>query len=220
MHDKPLSKIVDEFQRLRHDASKTPRDRSKPAGFDVDQKLVGGFVAGTLDPRGEADLAEQVAHLLPLHAFLPTPFTEELTRVIDHLGGQRGLMTWLDRHPGRPRLVARLYVLMRLLDQYSEESAVVTALRESRAETPYPAGLREYLVPDTGDETLADLSSKIEELLGDDLEDKAVELALATTAWVHDIAPRAERLDPKVGDLAELMEHTREDIRACTARTQ
>ncbi|MGN0119837.1 MAG: hypothetical protein ACI39M_20405 [Streptomyces albidoflavus] len=42
-------------------------------------------------------------------------------------------MTWLDRFPGLPRLTARLYVLMGLLDRYGEESAVIDALRESRA---------------------------------------------------------------------------------------
>ncbi|WP_306192012.1 MULTISPECIES: hypothetical protein [unclassified Streptomyces] len=218
MHDKPLSKIVDELLRLRHDASGTSRDRSKPDGFSLDHELVSGFVAGTLEPRGEAELADQVARLLPFHWVLPTTLTEEMTRVIDRLGGQRQLMAWLDRHPGLPRLVARLYVLMGLLDQYSEESAVVTALRESREETPFPAGLEEYLVPETDDETLAGLSFKIEELLGDGLEKKAVELALSTTAWVDDVAPRVEQLDPEVGDLAELMEHTREDIQASAAR--
>ncbi|MER6978384.1 hypothetical protein [Streptomyces carpinensis] len=218
MHDTPLTKIVDELLRLRRDASGTSRHRSKPEGFGLDGALVGGFVAGTLDPRGEARLADQVARLLPFHWVLPNTLTEEMTQVIDHLGGQRHLMAWLDRHAGLPRLVARLYVFMGLLDQFSEEAAVVTALRESREQTPYPAGLEEYLVPETDDETLAGLAFKIEELLGDGLEQKAVELALSTAAWLHEAAPRAAQLDPEVGDLGELMEHTREDIQASAAR--
>ncbi|MCW2870022.1 hypothetical protein [Actinacidiphila oryziradicis] len=87
-----------------------------------------------------------------------------MSQIIDHLGNQRALLAWLDRHPGRPRLVARLYVLIGLLDLYSAKPAVVTALRELRERTPYPPGLEDYLVPATDDETLASLAFKIESL--------------------------------------------------------
>ncbi len=39
--------------------------------FELDPRLVDRFVAGTLDPAGEAALAEEVARLLPFHAELP-----------------------------------------------------------------------------------------------------------------------------------------------------
>ncbi|WP_189186821.1 hypothetical protein [Streptomyces albiflavescens] len=219
MHDKPLSRIVSELLRLRHDSSRTSQDRSAPAGFGLDPALVSDFVAGTLDPQGEAALADQVARLLPFHWVLPNKTTESVTQVIDHLGGQRELMAWLDRHAGLPRLVARMYVLEGLLDQFSEERAVVTALRESREQTPYPPGLRGYLVPETDDETLGSIAFKIEELLGDGRKDEAVELALATVAWLRQVAPRAEQLDSKVGDMGELMDHVRQDIQAAAAET-
>lgn len=217
VHETPLSKVVDELLRLRRGTSHTSRDRSAPAGFGLDPALVGDFVAGTLGPQGEAALADQVARLLPFHWALPNKLTEAMTQVIDHLGGQRDLMAWLDGHSGLPRLVARLYVLMGLLDQFSEEPAVVTALRESREQTPCPPGLQGYLVPETDDETLGSIAFKIEELLGDGREKEAVELALATAAWLHQAAPRAEQLDPRVGDLGELMDHVRQDIQASAA---
>ncbi|MEU6367988.1 hypothetical protein ABZ876_20145 [Streptomyces sp. NPDC046931] len=212
MHEKPLSKIVDELLRLRRDASRTSQDRSAPSSFELDPALVGRFVAGTLDSQGEAALADQVARLLPFHWVLSNKPTEAMTQVIDHLGGQGELMTWLDRHPGLPRLVARLYVLMGLLDRYSGNPAVVTALRESRERTPYPPGLEDFLVPETDDETLGSLAFKIEELLGDGRREEATALALATADWLRRVAPRAGELDPEVGDMGELMDHMHRDI--------
>ncbi|MGV9248206.1 hypothetical protein [Streptomyces sp. NPDC003710] len=214
MHEKPLSKIVDELLRLRRHASRSSQDRSAPSQFGLDPALVGNFAAGTLDPRGEAALADQVARLLPFHWVLSNTLTEAMTQVTDHLGGQRELMAWLDRHGGLPQLVARLYVVMGLLDQYSENSAVVTALRESRERTPYPPGLKGYLVPETDDETLGGIAFKIEELLGDGRTAEAAALGLATADWLRHVAPRAGELDPKVGDMGELMDHMRRDIQA------
>ncbi|MFD1276888.1 hypothetical protein ACFQ51_49195 [Streptomyces kaempferi] len=155
MREKPLSKIGDELLRLRHGLSHTSEHRTPPAGFGIDRSLVSGFVAGELSQQDEAELARQMAGLLPFHWSQPNSYASITSQVTDHLGGQRELMTWLDRFPGVPRLVARLYVLMGLLDQYSENAAVVTALRELRERTPYPAGLKGYLVPETDDETLA-----------------------------------------------------------------
>ncbi|MEU6097252.1 hypothetical protein [Streptomyces sp. NPDC047079] len=214
MHEKLLNKITDELLRLRHDLSRTSRERSVPSGFTLDPVLVSDFVAGTLDARGEAALAGQVARLMPVHWALPNKLTETMTQVVDHLGGQRELMAWLDRHPGLPRLTARLYVFMGLLDRFSANPAVVTALRESRERTPYPRGLHDYLVPETDDETLGSLAYKIEELLGDGRRDDATELALATAEWLRETAPRAEELDPEVGDMGELMGHIHRDIQA------
>lgn len=97
--------------------------------FKLDRSLVEAFVAGTLDPQGEAELAAQVARVIPFHAMAPNPVAAGLSRIIHHLGDERALLAWLDRHPGEPRLVARLFVLIGLLDRYGDEPAVVTALR-------------------------------------------------------------------------------------------
>jgi hypothetical protein len=217
MHDRLLSKVATELLRLRHDASRTSQDRVAPPGFGLDRAVISDFFAGTLDPESEAEFADQVARQLPFHWSQPNTYAESMAEIVDHLGGQTQLVAWLDRYQGLPRLVARLYVFMGLLDGFSEESAIVTALRDSRERTPYPAGLKGFLVPETDDETLASLGFKIEELLGDDSRKEAVELALATASWLQEAAPRAEQLDAHVGDLGELMEHSRKDIQAAAA---
>ncbi|MFG2476248.1 hypothetical protein [Streptomyces fagopyri] len=217
MREKPLSKIGDELLRLRHGLSRTSENRTPPAGFGVDRSLVSGFVAGELSQQDEAELARQMAGLMPFHWSQPNSYASIMSQVTDHLGGQRGLVTWLDGFPGLPRLVARLYVLMGLLDQYSENAAVVTALRELRERTPYPAGLKGYLVPETDDDTLAGIAFRVEELLGDREKGRAIDLALATTDCLRQIAPRAEEMDPELGDLAELMDHIRQDIQDAAA---
>ncbi|GAA3776999.1 hypothetical protein [Streptomyces chiangmaiensis] len=214
MHEKLLSRIADELLRLRHDSSHSSQDRTAPPGFGLDRVLVSDFVAGSLDPQREAELADQVARLVPFHWGLPNTLASAMSELIEHLGGQSRLMVWLDRYPGLPRLVARLYVLLGLLDGFSENTAVVGALREFRERTPYPPGLKGCLVPETDDETLAGIAFKIEELLGDGRRKEAVELSLATAAWLQKVAPRAEELDPSVGDMGELMEHVRHDIQA------
>ncbi|UYM25862.1 hypothetical protein NQP46_31635 [Streptomyces albus] len=140
-----------------------------------------------------------------------------MTQVTDHLGGHRQLVTWLDRFPGLPRLTARLYVLMGLLDRYSEDRPVIDALRESRARTPVPPGLQGHVVPDTGPDTLAGLSYEVEELLGDGEPRKAVDLARATAEWLREVAPRAGELDHRYADLGEVMEHSEKDIEEAAA---
>jgi hypothetical protein len=182
------------------------------AGFWLDPVLVDAFLGDARDPRGEALLADQVAHLLPFHAELPNPLASALSRITAHLGGDAGLLEWLDRHSGRPRLTARLYVLISLLDRFSADPVVVTALRELRAETPYPPGLARYLVPDTSDETLAALSHHIEVLLGDDREEDAVRLAFA----VCDVLERLVEFDPRTRELADLAARARKDISAAS----
>ncbi|MEU7411277.1 hypothetical protein AB0B40_18465 [Streptomyces sp. NPDC042638] len=132
MRNRTLSKIGTKLLRLRHDASQTSQDRTAPADYGLDRGQVGAFVAGTLDAEGEAALAHQVARLLPFHWTWPNRVGEGMRQLIDHFGDQRELMAWLDRHPGLPRLVARLYVFMGLLDRYSAVPAVVTAMREYR----------------------------------------------------------------------------------------
>ncbi|MGY5052915.1 hypothetical protein ACWDFR_02390 [Streptomyces sp. 900105755] len=217
MRNRTLSKTGKELLRLRHDSSQSSQDWTAPADYGLDHRQVAGFVAGTLDAEGEAALARQVARLLPFHWTWPSRVAEEMSQIMDHVGGQRELMSWLDRHPGLPRLVARLYVFMDLLDRYSALPAVVTAMREYRERTPYPPGLEPYLVPATDDDTLASIAFKVEKLLGEERTREAVELALATAAWLQQIAPRARELSPEVGELNELMEQARQDVRAAAA---
>jgi hypothetical protein len=187
------------------------------AEFELDPDLVESFTTGKLDTDGEATLADQVARILPLHWTAPPEIVGLMQRVIDHLGGDRELLEWLERHPGRPRLVARLYVLIGLLDQISDQSAVVSALTDLRAKVPYPPGLGGYLLPDTTPETLADLSAKIEGLLADDRTDNAFRLAVAAVAMLQEIAPRAGRQDPELGALGDVLESIRRDLIAAAA---
>src|SRR5437764_9440444 len=133
--------------------------------WELDQDLVDALVADRLDASGQAVLAEQVARVLPVHWVAPGPVVTALSQLVDKLGSERELFGWLERHPGRPRLVARLYVVIGMLDQISDDPAVVTALRELRRRVPYPPGLAGYLVPDTDDGSLAELSARIEAIL-------------------------------------------------------
>ncbi|MET8026381.1 hypothetical protein [Streptomyces avermitilis] len=219
MRNRILSKIDTRLLRLRHDSSQSSQDRAAPAGYGLDDGQVAEFVAGTLDAEGEAALAHQVARLLPFHWTWPSRIAETMSQIMDHFGDQRELVGWLDRHPGLPRLVARLYVFMGLLDWYSAVPAVVTAMREYRERTPYPPGLEPYLVPATDDDTLASIAFQVEKLLSEERTREAVELALSTAAWLQQVAPRARELAPEVGDLDELMEQARKDIRAAAADT-
>jgi hypothetical protein len=103
-------------------------------------------------------------------------------------------------------------VFIELLERFSAEPAVVSALADLRAETPHPPGLEAYLLPDTDDETLAGLSWHIESLLAQDRVDDAIRLALDTAAVLDQFAPRAGELDPNLRDLPDLVEKARQDI--------
>lgn len=186
--------------------------------FEFDSSLFDRFLAGTLDPQDEAMLAEQVARLVPHHWTLPHPVEAAYARIVGHLGGQRALLAWLDRHPGRPRLVARLNVLQGLLEHLSATPAVVAALRDLRTRDPYPRGLAGYLAPSTDDGTIASLAGEIESLLGNDRPDEAVRLALAVVDTLQQIAPAAAERDPDLRDLADLLEQARQDILAASPR--
>ncbi|MET9902854.1 hypothetical protein [Streptomyces sp. NPDC006446] len=211
MHDKPLLKSVGELLRRPHGSSHRTR-QAGPEGFALDVSKVAGFTSGTLGPEDEAALADEVAQLLPHHWDLPTKSVEALTPLVDHLGGEQELMAWLDRHPGRPRLTARIYVLLGHLDQYSEDPAVLAAVRHARAQDPYPVRLRGYLTPETNDETLGGLAYRIEELLGDNREQDAIALALATADWLRSAAQNAESPNADVREMGELMDHMHQDI--------
>ncbi|OIJ64982.1 hypothetical protein [Streptomyces mangrovisoli] len=210
MHDKPLLKSAGDLLRRRHGSS-----HARPSGpdrFGLDSLLVGGFTAGTLTPDDEARLAEEVAAALPHQWDLPTKAIEQLSSVVDHLGGQKELMRWLDDHPGKPRRMARIYVLMGNLDQYSDDAAVVDAVRRAREQTPFPDGLRGYLSPATTDGTLAELASRIEGLLSEGHDDEATALALATTDWLQHAARDVPDAGAELHEVGDLMGHLHQDI--------
>jgi hypothetical protein len=167
----------------------------------LDRKLVGAFTSGKLDQSGEAALAEQVARLLPMHWMLPNSAAAELSQLTKHLGGPAALEAWLDGHPGRPRLVARTYRLIGLLDRLSGRPAVVTALAEMRAEAGDPPGLRGYLIPATTAETLASLAEQIESMLAEHPAEDVLRLARATIDLLQRLAPRVRELDPDLSGL-------------------
>jgi hypothetical protein len=169
--------------------------------FRLDPELVSKFVAGQVDDAGQADLADEVARLLPFHRELPHPIGAALAAVTSSVGGDEPLLRWLDRFPGRPRITARLYRVMALLDQYAANAGVLRALEELRAHEPFPYGLAAHLVRDTTSHTLASLSQQIELLLGDDRPADAVCLSRRALALLTDIAPRAAELDVRAADL-------------------
>jgi hypothetical protein len=196
--------------------------------WDLDQELVDALVADRLDAGGQAVLAEQVARVLPVHWVAPGPVVTALSQLVDKLGGERELFGWLERHPGRPRLVARLYVVIGMLDQISDDPAVLTALRELRRRVPYPPGLAGYLVPDTDDGTLAELSARIEAILAgqpaptegpgageisdDDRADEAFRVSVAALAMLEEIAPRIGELDRDLYALGGIADQVRQEL--------
>ncbi|HEY0531522.1 MAG TPA: hypothetical protein VGD29_07990 [Actinoplanes sp.] len=179
---------------------------------NLERKLVDAFTSGKLDHSGESALAEQVARLLPMHWMLPNSAAAALSKLRKHLGGPAALEAWLDGHPGRPRLVARTYRLIGLLDRLSGRRAVVTALAEMRAEAGDPPGLRGYLMPATTDETLASLAEQIESILADHPAEDALRLALATVDLLQRLAPRVRELDPDLSGLDDELAEIRRGL--------
>jgi hypothetical protein len=179
---------------------------------NLERKLVDAFASGKLDHSGEAALAGQVARMLPTHWMLPNSASAALSQLTKHLGGPVALQAWLDSHPGRPRLVARTYRLIALLDRLSDSRAVVTALAEMRAEAGDPPGLRGYLTPDTTDETLASLAEQIESMLADHPAEDALRLALATVDLLQRLAPRLRELDPDLSGLDDELAEIRRSL--------
>jgi hypothetical protein len=212
VHDKPLSNLVGDLLRRRPGASHRDRHRVGPDTFGLDEEKVLGFVDDALDPAQETRLAEEVAEVLPLDWSLSPKARENLSQVTDRVGGERQLLQWLDRHPGLPRLTARLFVLTNNLDQYSDDTAVVEALRSSRARQPTPAGLEGVLPPETSEEPLTAIAYHIHKLLGERHAQDARRLALATTDWLRDATEQAAPSSPGISDERDLMVHQHRDI--------
>ncbi|MFD7713246.1 hypothetical protein ACFV6E_26655 [Streptomyces sp. NPDC059785] len=213
MRDRPLENVGAWLLRAPREGARGGGGQAAGA-LGIDPALAGAFTDGTLGPAGESALAFQVARALPVHAALPVPAAAELTRITGHLGGPSALIGWLDRHPGPPRLAARLCVLVALLDRYSAEPAVVSELRAHRERVPYPPELDGHLAPGTDEDTLAGLARQIESLLGEGRSDDAVKLAVATVSMCLDVAPRAAEADPGVRDLGATLDEARQDVLA------
>jgi hypothetical protein len=180
--------------------------------WELDQDLVDALIADRLDASGQVVLAEQVARVLPVHWVAPGPVVIALSQLVDKLGNERELFGWLEHHPGRPRLVARMYVVIGMLDQISDDPAVVTALRELRRRVPYPPGLAGYLVPNTDDATLAELSARIEAILAEDRADEAFRVSVAALAMLEEVAPRIGELDRDLYALGGIAEQVRQEL--------
>jgi hypothetical protein len=178
-------------------------DERPRADWTLSPDLVDVFVAGTATPPEEAALADEVARIMPYHAELPNPLVEALSRIMDKLGGEPGLWTWLDRHPGRPRTVARVYAVLGMLDRVGAEPAVATALAEYREQHPDPPDLAPLLVPATSIETLPGVSGEIELLLGEGRLDDAVRAAAAAVELLGELAPRVAELNPALRALGD-----------------
>ncbi|USX53779.1 hypothetical protein [Lentzea sp. HUAS12] len=159
------------------------------AHFSLDPALVRELEEGGLTPVDEQELAEQVARVLPFHAELPHTIAGDLLRVVKHVGGDRALLPWLDDHPGRPRLVARVYRVIGLLDELTARPDVVTALRSVRASDGDPPELAGLMPPATDESTLASLSWRIERLLGETRDEEAVRSAVAAVDLLGQVAP-------------------------------
>ncbi|MFF4353841.1 hypothetical protein [Streptomyces sp. NPDC001530] len=128
-------------------------------------------------------------------------------------------MAWLDRHPGRPRLTGRIYVLLGHLDQYSDDPAVLAVVRHARAQDPYPDGLRGYLTPETNDDTLGGLAFRIEELLDDNREADATALALTTADWLRRAVQNTDAPNADSREMGELMGHMHQDSSEAVPRS-
>jgi hypothetical protein len=177
----------------------------------LDGDLVDAFVTDALDQPGERMLAEQVARVLPWHWTLPNPGAAALAELIKHLGSEPALFAWLDRHPGYPRLVARIYHLIGLLDRISDQPALVDQLTRWRERAGIPAELTPYITPDTTSGTLASLAHQIESLLTDE-PDEALRVALATVDLLRQVAPRAAGAEPDLHDLGDQLDRVDRDL--------
>ena len=213
MHEKLLhrtaGRLADGHRRRHRARPPETAGTTGPGELVLDPVKVRDFSAGTLGAQDEAALAREVAELLPHGWDLPYKLKQALQELIAHLGGEDELMKWLDTHPGRPRLTARIYALLGLLDQYGGTPEVVEALRRSRERDPYPAGLRELLVPQTDAETLSDLGYRIEAFLTDGKVERAAALALTTADWLRRSLTGAEA---EQAGLDDLLTYAREDL--------
>jgi hypothetical protein len=167
----------------------------------LDFDLVDSFVDGTLAPAGQEVLADQVAQVIACHWAAPNPVVYALNRLRRHLGGESQLFTWLEQHPGRPRLVSHIFTVITLLDRYGSLPAVVAAFRELRQREDDPPELSGLMVPLTDEATLVSLSGQIELMLCEREFRRAADTARAAVGILRKIAPPAAERDPVLRDL-------------------
>ncbi|WP_433606561.1 hypothetical protein ACQP2P_30385 [Dactylosporangium sp. CA-139114] len=169
----------------------------------LDLSAAGRFRAGRLGAAEEAALAGQVAYFVGQSEPPCTPIASCLQHIMEHVGGDEALLAWLDRFPGRPRLVTRALELVALLDRYGDCRPLVAALRRRRVHTPDPPALAERLPPETDESTLPSLGGEIKARLGDDDPTEAALLALDTARLLADLAPAMHAV-PGLGELEPL----------------
>jgi hypothetical protein len=192
----------------------TRGEHQRISGLDLG--AVEAHLAGRLDGDGQAGLAGQVAWLIGQPAPPPTPIAVALTRIMQHEGGDEGMIMWLDRFPGRPRLVVRILELVGLLDRYGEQRTVVGALARLRGDGRFPAQLAEWLPPGTDEATLPGLGGEIKLLLCDDELAEAGRVALAAAGALAAIGPVVAEV-PGAMQLADLAEASRRELREALA---
>ncbi|WP_345122172.1 hypothetical protein [Dactylosporangium darangshiense] len=170
-------------------------------------------LAGRLDSGGQAALAGQVAWLIGQPGPPPTPIAGALARIMEHAGGDEGLIAWLDQYPGRPRLVVRILQLVGLLDRFGDQRTVVFALDGLRTDGRFPPLLADRLPPTTDEATLACLAGEIKLMLAGDERTlaHAGRVAHAAAEMLAAIGPGVSRV-PGVTDLGELAEASRRDL--------
>jgi hypothetical protein len=113
-----------------------------------------------------------------------------------------------------------VYGVIVCLDSWSANPGVVQALAERRAVELYPDGLAGHLVPDTNSATLANLSARIEELLGEDRLDEVVTVALRSLALLAELGARAATLDPRAIKLADQARALSSSVQPLTRETR
>lgn len=180
--------------------------------FWLDDELVDAFVQQRLDTAGEERLARLVAPLVPAHRSLPNHTVGTLGRVTHYLGGGSGVLTWLDRFPGEPRVVARLVRLGDVLETLSDDPAVLEAMTYVREQTLYPPGLAGHLVAATDDTVLASLAHDIEHLAAEGRLDEAVDVGLGAVGLLEQVLPLAARRDAELGSVAQTLPSMRRGL--------
>jgi hypothetical protein len=187
---------------ISHDVHTFPTQRPP---FWLDDELVDALVEGRIDGADEERLARLVAPLVPAHRSLPNHTVGAIGRVTHHLGGASGVLTWLDRFPGEPRVVARLVRLGDVLEALSDDPAVLHALARVRESTLYPPGLAGHIVEATDETVLASLAHDIEHLAGEGRLAEAVDVGVGAVGLLEQVLPLAAQRDPALATVAQTL---------------
>ncbi|MGI5241239.1 DUF1876 domain-containing protein [Dactylosporangium sp. CA-139066] len=178
---------------------------------DLDLGAVERMLAGRLGNDGQAALAGQVARLLAQPEPPPTRIARALGRIMQYEGGDVGLIDWLDRFPGRPRLVVRILGLIGLLERYGRQRRVDGVLAGLRDGGRLPARVAGRLAPDTDGATLPGLGREIRLMLAADELVEAGRLARSAARALALVGPSVAGV-PGLADLGDLAEASRRDL--------